>query len=207
MPARRPLVIGLTGSIGMGKTETARMFARLGVLVHDADVAVHRLYEPGGKAVSAVARVFPDCVNHGRVDRTCLAARVRDPKALAQLEAIVHPLVEKAQQAFIAQASRGGAELVVLDVPLLYETGAEARMDVVVVVSAPEDIQRARVLARPGISEAMLDRILERQMPDVDKRARAHFVVETGKGLEHAFAQVESIVKALRARGEGGGDA
>jgi dephospho-CoA kinase len=207
MDARRPLVIGLTGSIGMGKTETARMFARLGVPVHNADAAVHELYEPGGAAVPLIAQAFPDCVSHGRVDRSCLAARVRDTAALARLETIVHPLVALAQQAFIAQAAEDGAEMVVLDVPLLYETGAEARMDAVVVVTAPEDVQRMRVLARPGMTEAMLDRILERQMPDVEKRGRAHFVVETGTGFDHAFAQVEAIVKALRARGEKGGDA
>jgi dephospho-CoA kinase len=207
MGARRPLVIGLTGSIGMGKTETARMFTRLGIPVHNADAAVHELYEPGGGAVPAIGQAFPDCVSHGRVDRSCLAARVRDAATLARLESIVHPLVALAQHAFIAQATENGAEMVVLDVPLLYETGAEARMDAVVVVTAPEDVQRTRVLARPGMTAAMLDRILERQMPDVEKRGRAHFIVETGKGFDHAFAQVEAIVKALRARGEKGGDA
>lgn len=203
MTAKRPLLIGLTGSIGMGKTETARMFARLGIPVHDSDAVVHRLYSPGGAAVAAVSDAFPECVQDGRVDRGCLAARVRaDAAALARLEAIVHPLVAADQEAFVRQAAAQDADLVVLDVPLLFETGAEAHMDAVVVVSAPEDIQRMRVLARPGMSENMLARILARQLPDVDKRARAHFVVETGKGLDHAFEQVKVIVSALRAQGK-----
>jgi dephospho-CoA kinase len=191
----------------MGKSETARMFARLGVPVFDADAAVHRLYDSGGGAVAAIARAFPDCVMGGRVDRTRLAAALRDRAALTRLEAIVHPLVSREQRAFVAAAAERGEDIVLLDVPLLYEAGAENEMDAVVVVSAPEDEQRARVLARPGMNAEILDRILERQMPDVEKRARAHFVVETGHGLDHAFAQVESIVAALRARRGGGGNA
>lgn len=207
MGARRPLIIGLTGSIGMGKTETARMFARLGVPVFDADATVHRLYEPAGAAVPAIARAFPDCVSDGRVDRARLAAAVSEKPALARLEAIVHPLVAREREAFVAEATRTGADMIVLDVPLLYETGAETDVDAVVVVSAPADVQRARVLARPGMDAAMLDHILERQMPDVEKRARAHFVVETCQGFDHAFAQVESIVAAIRARKGTGGNA
>jgi len=205
MGRNRPLIVGLTGSIGMGKSETARLFARFGIPVHDADSAVHRLYEPGGAAVAAVAKLFPECVVGGRVDRTRLAAKLReDPSAFSQLENIVHPLVAAGQRAFVEDAAARGAEMVVLDIPLLFETGKERDMDAVVVVSAPEDVQRARVLARPGMSQETLDHILARQMRDVDKRARAHFVVETDKGLDHAFEQVKAIVAALkeRARGE-----
>jgi dephospho-CoA kinase len=202
----RPLVVGLTGSIGMGKTETARMFASLGIPVHDADAVVHRLYDSDARVVSAVGTLFPDCLRDGRIDRACLSARVRgNEAALARLEEIIHPLVAADQQDFIETAGRLGADIVVLDIPLLFESGAHERMDAIVVVSAPPEIQRERVLARPGMSEEMLARILARQMPDVDKRARAHFVVETGEGFGHALAQVESMVATLRAKW--GGDA
>ena len=195
----QPLLVGLTGSIGMGKTETARMFGRLGIPVHDADAAVHRLYEQGGAAVSPIAKAFPDCVRGGRIDRARLSEHVRaDKSAFDRLEAIVHPLVAADQQAFLEQAAASGSDVVILDVPLLFETGGETRMDAVVVASAPGDVQRARVLARPGMNEELLDQLLARQIPDVEKRARAHFVVETGKGMEHAFDQVKSIVAALR---------
>jgi len=201
MTRKRPLLIGLTGSIGMGKSETAQQFAQLGIPVHDADAAVHRTYETGGAAVSAIAAAFPGCVTDGRVDRTSLAARLRnDAAAFAKLESIVHPLVAAEQRLFVEKAAAAGVEMVVLDVPLLFETGSEGDMDAVVVVSAPGDVQRLRVLARPGMSEQALDHILARQIPDVDKRARAHFVVETDKGLEHAFEQVKSIVAELRER-------
>ena len=205
MARKRPLVVGLTGSIGMGKSETARLFARLGIPVHDADAAVHRLYERSGAAVTAVAEAFPDCVADGRVDRSSLAALLRtDRSAFSRLEAIVHPLVASDQRSFIEQAAAAGAEMVVLDVPLLFETGSEGDMDAVVVVSAPHEVQRARVLARPGMSEESLDHMLSRQMPDVDKRARAHFVVETDQGIDHAFEQVKSIVAALTERAGSG---
>lgn len=195
----RPLIIGLTGSIGMGKTETARMFERLGIPVHDADGAVHRLYGPGGAAVPSIAEAFPECVRDGRVDRVSLSERVQNDKAaFDRLESIVHPLVAADQRAFLEHAAAARSDLVVLDVPLLFETGNESRMDAVVVVSAPADIQRARVLARAGMSERLLEHILARQIPDVEKRARAHFVVETGEGLRHAFEQVKSVVAALR---------
>lgn len=197
----RPTLVGLTGSIGMGKTETARMFARLGIPVYDADAAVHRLYEPGGGAVAAIAKEFPDCVTDGRVDRAALAARLNQGSAsLKRLEEIVHPLVAREQRAFLEQAEKDGAEMVLLDIPLLFETGGHARMDAVVVVSAPEEVQRARVMARPGMTPEKLDHILARQMPDAEKRAQAHFVVETDKGFEHAFEQVKRIVAALHAR-------
>jgi dephospho-CoA kinase len=204
MIVRRPLLIGLTGSIGVGKTETARMFAAAGIPVYDADAAVHRLYAPGGEAVAAIEKVFPECVRSGQVDRACLSAKVRaDRAALARLEAIVHPFVARDQESFVARSAAEGADMVVLDIPLLFESGSHSRMDVIVVVTAPEDIQRKRVLARPGMNENMLDQILSRQLADVDKRKHADFVVETDKGLGHAFEQVRKIVSQLRARRKG----
>jgi dephospho-CoA kinase len=201
MPNDRPLLVGLTGSIGMGKTETAKMFAQLGVPVYDADAAVHRLYQPGGAAVARIADAFPDCVTEGRVDRARLGARVTgNAQEFRTLEAIVHPLVARDQQDFLKQAAESGAEMVVLDIPLLFETGGHARMDAVVVVSAPEDVQRARVLARPGMTEDRLKGILAKQMPDAEKRAQAQFVIETDKGLSHASEQVTAVVQALHER-------
>jgi dephospho-CoA kinase len=200
----RPYIVGLTGSIGMGKTETAKMFVRLGIPVYDADAAVHRLYEPGGAAVAEIAAAFPGTVADGRVDRAALAERVRsEPDGLQRLERIVHPLVAHEQRWFLDRAAAAGAEMVVLDIPLLFETGGHGRMDAVVVVSAPEEVQRTRVLARPGMTAEKLDHILARQMPDAKKRAQAHFVVETDKGLDHAFEQVKEIVAALRQRQKG----
>lgn len=197
--ADRPLLIGLTGSIGMGKTETAKMFARLGIPVYDSDAAVHRLYEPGGAAVAPIAEAFPDTIKDGRVDRTALSKAVGgNEAAFKRLEAIVHPLVAAEQRKFMDQVQ--GAEMVVQDIPLLFETGGHARMDAIVVVSAPAHLQRERVLAREGMTAEKLDHILSRQMPDVEKRARAHFVVETDKGLDHAFEQVKAVVAALKAR-------
>jgi len=200
MPSR-PLLIGLTGSLGMGKTETAKMFASLGVPVYDADAAVHALYDRGGAAVEAVAAAFPDCVKDGRVDRAALGLRVLgDEAALTRLEAIVHPLANRQQARFVTDAAAVGAELAVFDVPLLYETGGDARMDAVVVVTAPPEIQRARALARPGMTREKLEQILKRQMPDAQKRARADYVVETGAGFEHAMTQVRTIVDELLAK-------
>jgi len=208
MTVDRPLLVGLTGSIGMGKTETAKMFARLGVPVYDADAAVHRLYEPGGAAVGRIAEVFPECVTDGRVDRARLGACVTgDENAFRALEAIVHPLVAREQQEFLKQAAESGSDMVVLDIPLLFETGGHARMDAVVVVSAPEDVQRQRVLARPGMTEDKLKAILTKQMPDAEKRAQAHFVIETDKGLSHAFEQVKAVVQTLHDRKTGRRDA
>jgi dephospho-CoA kinase len=196
--SKRPMMVGLTGSIGMGKTETAKMFARLGIPVYDADAAVHRLYEKGGAAVPEIAKVFPDSVKDGRVDRAELTKLVTaDKDAFKKLEQLVHPLVGQEQRAFLDEARAKGAEIVVLDIPLLFEAGGHARVDAIVVVSAPAHIQRARVLARPGMTEDKLDHILSRQMSDEEKRAKAHFVVETDKGLNHAFEQVKSIVAAL----------
>jgi dephospho-CoA kinase len=197
--AERPYLIGLTGSIGMGKSETAKLFARLGIAVYDSDAAVHRLYEPDGAAVGAIAKAFPGTVKDGRVDRTELSKHLAaDKAAFKTLESIVHPLVARDQAAFLEKAA--GAEMVVLDIPLLFETGGHGRMDAVVVVSAPEGVQRERVLARPGMTPAKLDHILSRQMPDAEKRAKAHFVVETDKGLDHALEQVKAVIAALRQR-------
>jgi dephospho-CoA kinase len=198
---KMPMLVGLTGSIGMGKSETAKMFARLGIPVYDADAAVHRLYEKGGAAVPVIAKVFPDSVKDGRVDRPELTKLVTaDKEAFKKLEQLVHPLVGNEQRAFLEAARVKGAEIVVLDIPLLFEAGGHARVDAIVVVSAPAHIQRARVLARPGMTEDKLDHILSRQTPDEEKRAKAHFVVETDKGLDHAFEQVKSIVAALEKR-------
>jgi dephospho-CoA kinase len=199
--AERPFLIGLTGSIGMGKTETAKMFSRLGIPVYDSDAAVHRLYEPGGAAVDKIAEVFPGSVHDGRVDRVALSKQLAgDETAFKKLETIVHPLVADENRKFLAQAMADGADMVVQDVPLLFETGGHARMDAVVVVSAPADLQRKRVLERPGMTPEKLDHILSRQMPDAEKRAQAHFVVETDKGLDHAFEQVKKIVVELKAK-------
>jgi dephospho-CoA kinase len=196
--AESPLLIGLTGSIGMGKSETAKLFARLGVPVYDADAAVHALYDKGGAAVAPIAEAFPGCIKEGSVDRKALADLVLgDAAALARLEAIVHPLAAEKRQAFIAQEA--DADLVVLDIPLLFETGAEAGLDAVVVVSAPEEVQRQRVLVRDGMTEEKLAHLLARQLPDAEKRARAQYVVDTGQGFTFAFEQVRKIVEELRA--------
>jgi dephospho-CoA kinase len=198
---RKPFVIGLTGSIGMGKSETAKLFARLGVPVHDADAAVHALYEKGGAAVAPIGRAFPGAVKEGWVDRPSLAAQLGgNQEAFRRLEAIVHPLVRESERAFLEAASARGEELVVLDIPLLLETGGDARVDAIVVVSAQPGIQRARVLARPGMTEEKLESILARQLPDVEKRAKADFVIETDKGLPQAFEDVKRVVAALRER-------
>jgi dephospho-CoA kinase len=189
-------ILGLTGSIGMGKTVTARLFAEEGVPVHDADAAVHRLYE--GEAVAAVEAVFPGTTHDGKVDRAKLAARVLDDAAaIKRLEAIVHPLVRQSETQFLVGAA--GAPVVVLDIPLLFETDGDARVDAVVVVSAPAEVQRARVLARPGMTPAKLDAILAKQTPDSDKRKRAHFVVDSSRGVDSARAQVRGILRAVAA--------
>lgn len=195
------LLIGLTGSIGMGKSETAKMFARHGVPVCDSDATVHALYDVGGAAVAPVEAAFPGVVVNGRIDRELLSRRVvGEPQALKALEAIVHPLVAQAQRAFLEGAAKAGARMVVLDIPLLFETGGRARVDVVVVVSAPAEIQRERVLQRPGMTAEKLEAILAKQTPDAEKCARADFVVDTSKGLAHAEAQVVAIIDALKHR-------
>lgn len=195
------IIIGLTGSIGMGKSTTATMFREAGVPVHDADAAVHALYRRGGVAVGPVGEAFPGVIKNGAVDREALRQQVLgNPEALKKLNGVVHPLLAEGRAAFFERSKKAGQDLVVLDVPLLYETGGEARVDVVVVVSAPEAAQRERVLAREGMTAERLDAILAEQMPDADKRARADFVVQTGKGLEHARTQVNQIVWTLRER-------
>jgi dephospho-CoA kinase len=190
-------VIGLTGSIGMGKTETARLFAAEGVPVHDADAAIHRLYDKGGAAVEKVAAAFPGVVTKGAVDRAALFAQVAaDPGALARLENLVHPLVTADRAQFLA--AHREAELVVLDIPLLLETGLENDIDALVVVSAPSEVQRQRVLARPGMSVEKFEALLARQLPDVEKRAKAHFVIVTDQGLAHARDQVRMVLATIR---------
>jgi len=189
-------ILGLTGSIGMGKSVTARLFADAGVPVHDADAAVHRLYD--GEAAAAIEAAFPGTTVGGKVDRGKLAARVLDDAgAIERLEEIVHPLVRDSEQKFLAAAAARGARIVVLDIPLLFETGGEARVDAVVVVSAPPEVQRARALERPGMTAAKLDAIMAKQMADSDKRARAHFIVDSSRGLDSARAQVHGILRAV----------
>ena len=189
-------ILGLTGSLGMGKSTTARFFAEEGVPVHDADAVVHRLYE--GEAAAAIEAAFPGTTAGGKVDRTRLAARVLgDGAALARLEAIVHPLVQDAERRLIAEARTRGKKVAVLDIPLLFESGADRRVDAVVVVSAPPEVQRARVLERPGMTVEKLEAILARQMPDAEKRARADFVVDTSQGFDAARAQVRAILAAV----------
>lgn len=191
-------VIGLTGSIGMGKSTTAAMFAAEGVPVHDADAEVHNIYGAGGAAVAAVGAAFPGVVSEGMIDRAALSKQVLgNPEALKRLEAIVHPLLGAARAGFFEQAEKDGAELVVLDVPLLFETGGHAKVDAVVVVSAPPDVQRARVLAREGMTAEKLDAILARQVPDAEKRARADYVIDTGEGMESARRQVHEVIAAM----------
>ena len=193
------LLVGLTGSIGMGKSETAKMFQRLGVPVYDADAAVHSIYVKGGAAVEPLRAVFPDAIVDGAVDRAKLSTPVlHDKDALKKLEGIVHPLVGETQMQFLKDAVESGAKMAVLDIPLLYETRGEARVDAVVVVSAPADMQRERVLARPGMTVEKFEQILAKQVPDAEKRARADFVVDTSKGLEHAFEQVTRITEDLQ---------
>ena len=187
----RPALIGLTGSIGMGKTTTAGLFAEAGLPVWDADAAVHPLYAPGGAAVPVIARLRPEAVGPGGVDRQALKAWIaEDESALAALEAAVHPLVAADRARFIARAQ---APAVVLDIPLLFETGADADMDLTVVVTTDPATQRARVLARPGMTADQFDRILARQMPDAEKRARADWIVRSDD-LETARADVQSVL-------------
>ena len=186
-------VLGLTGSIGMGKSTTARFFAEEGVPLHDADAAVHRLYE--GEATALIEAAFPGTTSGGRVDRDKLAKKVLgDSAAIKKLETIIHPLVGRAEARFLDEAARKDAAVVVLDIPLLFETGADRRCDAVVVVSAPADVQRARAFERPGMTEEKFQAILAKQMPDAEKRARADFVVDTSKGFDAARAQVREIL-------------
>jgi dephospho-CoA kinase len=188
-------VIGLTGSIAMGKSTTARLFAEEGVPVHDADAAVHKLYE--GEAAPPIEAAFPGVTKAGKVDRAALGQRVAgDQPALRRLEQIVHPLVRATETRFLDQAEAAGAPIVVLDIPLLFETGGDQRVDAVVVASAPAEMQRARLIER-GIEMERLEALLARQMPDAEKRRRADFVVDSSQGIEHARSQVRQILKAV----------
>lgn len=190
------LILGLTGSIGMGKSTTAAMFRAAGVRLHDADAAVHALYR--GAAVPLIEAAFPGTATAGVIDRGALGALVlEDPAALAKLEAIVHPLVAEVRNAFLAEASAAAAPLVVLDVPLLFETGGERGVDAVVLVSAPESVQKVRVAARPGMTDAKLEAIMAKQMPDAEKRRRSHFIIDTGRGYRAAELQVGAVLRAV----------
>ena len=192
------LVLGLTGSIAMGKSTAARFFAEAGLPVHGADAAVHRLYE--SEAVEPIEQAFPGTIVDGKVDRARLAARVLDDtSAIKRLEAIVHPLVRQASVRFLQEAAAHGARIVVLDIPLLLEIGSSDRVDAVVVVSAPLEVQRERAMARADMTQAKLDAILARQMPDAEKRRRAHFVVDSSRGYDSARAQVHGILRAVAA--------
>lgn len=193
-------ILGLTGSIGMGKSATGGLFAAEGVPVHDADAAVHDLYR--AEAVPLVEAAFPGVAHDGVIDRPALSKRVLgNPEALKQLEAIVHPLVRAREEQFLAKARAAGARLVVLDIPLLLELGGETRVHVVAVVSAPEAVQAARVLARPGMTPERFALILGKQMPDSEKRRRAHFVIDTSRDFSAARHQVQGIVRALSGPG------
>jgi dephospho-CoA kinase len=195
--AGKILRVGLTGSIGMGKSTTAQMFRDEGIAVLDSDQIVHDLYR--GAAVAPIAAAFPDVVVDGVVDRSALGAHVlSDPAAMEKLEAIVHPLVWAARDAFIQQRQAQGDWIVVYDVPLLFETGADKSVDAIVVVTAPPELQKQRVLMRPGMTQEKFEAIAGKQTPDTEKRARADFIVETGEGLDAARAQVRHILKTLR---------
>jgi dephospho-CoA kinase len=187
------IVLGLTGSIGMGKSTTAQLFAEAGVPVYDADAAVHRLYE--AEAGPAIEAAFPGTTVDGKVDRNRLSAHVvHDPAAMKRLEEIVHPMLGASRQKFLRDAEQSGAPIAVVDVPLLFETGGEKRVDAVVVVTTTPEIQRERILARPNMTEEKLAAILVRQMPDTEKRRRAHFVVDTSHGLDPVRARIRDIL-------------
>src|ERR1700691_2008380 len=187
------IVLGLTGSIGMGKSTTAKLFAEAGVPVYDADAAVHRLYE--GEAAPAIEAAFPGTTIDGKVDRTRLSAQVvHDPAAMRRLEQIVHPMLGASRQNFLDDAEQSGAPVAVVDVPLLFETGGEKRVDAVVVVTTTPEIQRERILARPNMTGEKLDALLARQLPDAEKRKRADFVVDTSDGLDPVRTRIRDIL-------------
>jgi dephospho-CoA kinase len=194
------IVLGLTGSAAMGKSATAKMFSDEGVPVFDADAAVHRLYE--GAAVAPVEAAFPGVTVNGRIDRERLAAKVfNNPAALQQLESIIHPLVRAEQDRFRREAEASGAPIAVLDIPLLFETGGDRRTDAVVVVTAPAEVQRARLLERPGMTVEKIDAMLARQMPDAEKRKLADFLIDTSRGFDTARADVKKILNQIRRDG------
>jgi dephospho-CoA kinase len=197
----RPFLIGLTGSVGMGKSTTAEMFAALGFPVFDADAAVHSLYGLGGAGVEMVGSAFPGSVTNGAVDRRALARLLGDDhSAFERLEALVHPLVTRESEKFIEQCAAKGKKAAILNIPLLFETGEANRMDVVLVVSAPEHVQLSRVLTRPGMTKERFDIVSSRQWPDAEKRQAADFVIQTGEGLERTLADVKKIAAILRRR-------
>lgn len=193
------IVIGLTGSIAMGKSTISRQFAELGAVISNSDEVVHGLLENDAEVIQAVTELFPSAVCEGKIDRSTLGKIVfADDVALKKLEAILHPKVRMAEEACVAQAKRKGAWLVVLDIPLLFETHTEKRVDKVVVVTAPYEVQKSRVLARPGMTEEKFEQVLRRQVPDEEKRRRADFIVHTDKGMDESFAVVKDIVKTLK---------
>lgn len=194
------IIVGLTGSIGMGKSTTSAMFQAEGVPVYDADAAVHALYAKGGAAVAPVEAAFPGVVTDGAIDRARLSAHVvGNPEALKRLETIVHPLVGESRKVFFEAALEANAPMVILDIPLLFETGGERNVAAVIVVSAPEAVQRERVMARPDMTVEKLDAILARQLPDAEKRARADIVIDTSKGLDNAREEVRAAIAKLLA--------
>jgi dephospho-CoA kinase len=205
MSSARPFIVCLTGSVGMGKSRTAQFFAELGVPVHDSDAVVHALYED--EAVSAIERAFPGATADGKVDRAKLAKLVLgDDAALARLEAIVHPLVAAARDKFLGDAQARGAPVVVLDIPLLFETTGQRGCDAVVVVSASAEIQRRRAFERPGMTEEKFSALLAKQTPDAEKRQRADFIVDSSQSFDHARAQVRDILQAVANMRESPGD-
>jgi dephospho-CoA kinase len=194
------IIVGLTGSIGMGKSTTSAMFQAEGVPVYDADAAVHALYARGGAAVAPVEAAFPGVVVDGAIDRVKLSGHVvGKPEALKRLEAVVHPLVGESRKVFFEAAAMANAPLVILDIPLLFETSGERNVEAVIVVSAPEAVQRERVMARPEMTAEKLDAILARQLPDAEKRARADIVIDTSRGLDSAREQVQAAIAKLLA--------
>ncbi|WP_416798593.1 dephospho-CoA kinase [Ciceribacter azotifigens] len=198
------ITVGLTGSIGMGKSTTAALFAEQGIPVSDSDRVVHDLYR--GEAVPLIAAAFPDVIQAGTIDRNKLSENLaKNPANFKILEGIVHPLVRSRERAFLDGARDSGADIAVLDIPLLFETGAQDRVDVVVVVSCDPQLQKERVLKRPGMTEEKFDLILSRQVPDKEKRARADFVIDTGHGIESARSQVGEIISILRRQSSTGG--
>ena len=204
------IVIGITGSIGMGKTTLANMMRARGIPVHDSDAAVHRLLGPGGDAVGIIGQIFPealvtDATGQAMIDRQALGRIIFASRAKKQqLENILHPMVRAQSDAFKSEMKRAGHEMAALDIPLLFETGAEKRVDVTICVSAPNDLQRARVMARPGMTSEKFEKIVSGQMPDAEKRKRADYVVETGESMEDTARQLDEILQKIRdTRGSG----
>ena len=193
------LVIGLTGGIGTGKSAAAERFAEHGIPVFNADLCVHRLYE--GEAVAPIETAFPGVVKDGRIDRKLLSEKIAgSPERLLRLERIVHPLVVAAELDFLRAAEKDGAPLAVLEIPLLFETGADSRVDVTVVTSAPQEVQRARVLSRPGMTADKLEHLLARQLPDAERRARADYVVDSGTSLADMRIEIDKLIESLKSR-------